>query len=560
MILWMATLAFADPTVDALEAELARNLTELSIEGGDSPWFLGYQLEESEQLHVTASLGGIISRWRGPSRHLGVRLRVGTPEVDSSHFGSMWDDRGFGDRKLGIEGSPAEIRRAAWLLADEQYKAAVENLSRKIASRRGRVERVRPDDFAPSEGVRFEAPTANFPEEVDLTERCRELSAVFLAHPEVAWSRSRCVMGVGRTVLLDSMGTRVILPTGLATVQVAGSIRSEEGTWAWDSSDWIVNEVGDLPSLDEMTVEAEETALRLEAWADAEPLVDEYAGPVLFSGEAAVALFSQLLLPQLSGTPGADEVDFTGEIESGTVPLRLKRRILPAGFDVVDDPGRDPSLPGGFTHDDAGVPAERVDVVVDGLVRNLLMSHVPNKDVTQTNGHGRGGVGTELTGQASQMSVTYRQAISSKRLVKQALSLAATYDQNYVLLVRSLRNGELEGSGSPNFFRVFSSMGNDAAASLRAPLHVVRLYRDGREERIRDLEVGGADARTLRDIVAASGMNTRSFLQPVRPDSYEKVLVTLSVPDVLVSEMVFRPVDGGSREAPRLQSPLYGQE
>ena len=558
MMFWMVTLAFADPIVDALEDELERNLTELTIEDAESPWFLGYQLSERENFFVSASLGGVINSRRNPIRQLGIRLRVGTPEVDSSRFGSMWDDRGFGSQRLGIESSPVEIRRAAWLLADEQYKAAVENLSRKFASRRGQMEKERPDDFVPSEGVQFEAPRGEFPEEVDLTEVCRELSSVFKGHADVVWSQAVCSTSVGRQVMVDSMGTRVILPTSHADVIVAGSIRSAEGTWAWDSTHWMVNEVGDLPSLDEMVAEAEATALRLESWVEAEPLADEYAGPVLVSGQAAIDLFAQLLLPELGGTPGSDEVDFTGELELGDSPLRLKRRILPTGFDVIDDPGQFPSRPGSYTHDDAGVPAERVDVVVDGLVRNLLMSQIPNKDVSQSNGHGRGGVGTELRGQPSQMAITHRKSVSWKKLVKQALTLAGTYEHDYVLWVRSLRESDLEGKGSPNFFNGFS-LGGDSGPKLSAPLHVVRLYRDGREEPVRDLEFGSVDARTLREIVGASGQTTRSFQQPVGQDGYRTLPVTLSVPDVLVSEMVLQPTSGGSREAPQLKSPLHVQ-
>jgi len=557
VIVLLSTLALADPTVDGLQAELDRNVDRLALEDAEAPWFLGYQLTEVDQVRISASLGGLIEEWRSPARKLGVRVRVGSPQVDNSRFGSLWDDRGFESERLGIEGSPAEIRRSAWLLADAQYKAAVENVSRKIASRRGRLEMKRPDDYVPVEGVRFEAPAAELPAEDGLAEICRELSTVFVDHPDIVWSKAQCNAGMGRKVIVDSAGTRVSMPLAETQVWAAGSVRSEQGTWAWDGASWMVGDVSDLPSLEEMRAETEQAAERLEAWAAAEPLADEYAGPVLFSGDAAVSLFAQLLLPQLSGTPGADQTSFTGEVEPGSSPLRLKRRILPPGFDVVDDPLLDPRLPSSYTHDDAGVPAQRVEVVNDGLVRNLLMSNVPNKDTAESNGHGRGPVGTELRGQPSNVTVSSARQSSWKKMVRQGLTLAAAYDLDYILVVRSLRDADLEGAGSPNFFGSIVMFGADSDLELTAPLDVVRLYKDGREERVRDLEVGSADARTLRDIVAAGGANTQTLEHPVSEGGYETVPVTLTVPDVLVAEMVFAPFEGQTREAPRLQSPVH---
>ena len=80
-----------------------------------------------------------------------------------------------------------------------------------------------------------------------------------------------------------------------------------------------------------------------------------------------------------------------------------------------------------------------------------------------------------------------------------------------------------------------------------------------REERLRDLELGGADARTLRDIVTAGGSTTQTFDYSLGARGYDTVPVTLTVPDVLVGEMVFAPFEGEAREAPRLVSPLQAQ-
>ena len=46
-------------------------------------------------------------------------------------------------------------------------------------------------------------------------------------------------------------------------------------------------------------------------------------------------------------------------------------------------------LAGHFTHDDEGVAAQRVDLVVNGKLKGMLTSRVPTKAFAGSNGHGR---------------------------------------------------------------------------------------------------------------------------------------------------------------------------
>ena len=105
--------------------------------------------------------------------------------------------------------------------------------------------------------------------------------------------------------------------------------------------------------------------------AEAPALDQEYVGPVIFEDGAALDLFRYLLVTQLQGTPPEVPFDsFFGELGgSRNDAVRLKRRVLPIGWSVSDDPERDSSHPSSFHYDAEGTPASDVSLVEDGIVR-----------------------------------------------------------------------------------------------------------------------------------------------------------------------------------------------
>jgi hypothetical protein len=232
--------------------------------------------------------------------------------------------------------------------------------------------------------------------------------------------------------------------------------------------------------------------------------------------------------------------------------------VLPKGYTVVDDPLADPTSPASFAFDDEGVPAQRVELIQDGVSRSLLASRTPSKDAPTSNGHGRCFPGHLARGMPSLLAVTPDRETSWRRLVQKGLTLAADYDLDYLLVVRRLRDPSIEGgSDGPRFFLAQP----DEEAPVPAPLEVVRLYADGREEPVRGLRFEGLDRRSLRDIVAAGTVHTRSFLaqpggKPWGDGATHGLPVTLTAPTVLLSEVELLPDEATSEKPPRLPSPL----
>ena len=72
---------------------------------------------------------------------------------------------------------------------------------------------------------------------------------------------------------------------------------------------------------------------------------------------------------------------------------KVDARVLPTTVTLIDDPFaqdyKGTPLIGGYAIDEEGVPAEKVTLVENGKLKNLLMSRRPGPDFDKSNGHGR---------------------------------------------------------------------------------------------------------------------------------------------------------------------------
>src|SRR5260370_17125919 len=105
--------------------------------------------------------------------------------------------------------------------------------------------------------------------------------------------------------------------------------------------------------------------------------------PSLDGARAAVGMLP--MFEQIMNTMGGHS-DWVG---------RVGARVLPASNSLVDDPAakayQGQPLLGGYEADEEGVRGERVAIVENGILKNLLMSRRPGPAFDHSNGHGRAG-------------------------------------------------------------------------------------------------------------------------------------------------------------------------
>lgn len=545
MIALLAT-ALAHPLVDALEEELART-DELTLPEAPPLYSLRYHLGLLDQVEIEAAFGSLMGQNTQPYHRLGIELRVGSPELDNSGVDS-WSN-GFGDARLADVPSPLHTRQVAWRETDQAYKQSVEQYARKLSQ--FEPEEDHPGDYWVMEPVQADDGEPPPPDWNGLEDLALGLSARFLPAGDRLFLGNATIGGeTGDHWVLGRDGTRVHRPLGEVSVRAYAALLTGDGELLTDQRYWTARDRHGLPDPAEMEREVDAMRDGLVARADADTLADEYVGPVLFEGAAARDLFRFLLVPQVEGTPAETSTLFGGLGESGPT-VRVGRRVLPEGWSVDDDPQRDPEAGVAYAHDWDGTKAQAVELVEDGIVRDLLMSRVPRKG-RAPNGHGRGTFGQVAAGRAAQLRVEPDRTKARKKLVKRGLKMAAAYGHDHIIVVRRLQHDAVRSAAG-----VYT---RDEGLRLPPPVELVKLGSDGSEEVLRGAEFASVQRYLLRDIALAGPMSSGAFLAPMDPDnSYlgitQGLPTLITAPDVLVREIELVPSTRDPRNKPVLSLP-----
>jgi hypothetical protein len=546
-----------EQTLAALRAELRRNAAKLSLPNAPPIHLLRYHVTRLSALSAESTFGAL-RNWRDASgRDLGMEVRVGDPSFDSSGFGG-WETGTRLHPLPELPGVNADVA-VAWLETDRAYKNAVEQYGRKKASYTAPKDH--PGDWQVLPPSRADEGAAPAPDVDLLTDRVRAVSAAFKAFPRLEAGVAELGAEAGFHHILGLDGTDIRRRRQEVSIAATATARAEDGMLLADRCMWTVRTVDQLPSVERMQAQAAAMAKDVLQASRAQMAEDEYVGPVVFRGTASADLFRHLLIPQLEGTPPVVPFDTViGEMGQGLLPdatghARQGRRVLPMGWRVVDDPQLDLGHPASFNWDAEGTPAQKVELVTDGIVRTLLMGRIPRKGVAGSNGHARGRPGERLHGRATMTTVTGPdlEARSSEDLIKKGLELAKSYGKDHVLVIDRLVD--------PSIIPGEVSTGDEGSGlGLPPPVVATRVYADGRTEVLRGLGFAGVHRWVLRDIAAAGPVVDLSYMAPFRPGSttftpIHGMPTWISVPEVVVGEMELVPRSADPRERPVVPPP-----
>ena len=213
-------------------------------------------------------------------------------------------------------------------------------------------------------------------------------------------------------------------------------------------------------------------------WSHHHALLDGWSSPLLLARRP----------------PDAENARFTQGQGQGTPFLtRIGLRVLSDSFAVSDTPslkqydGR--AVAGTYVVDDEGVLAKDVTLVEKGRLVTLLTSRTPQKNLLQSNGHGRGG-----NVQPGVLQVRSTQAVPASQLKQKYQELLKVQEKPFGYIVRAIAGpGEVPGSGG---------------GGGPVILDVVKVTPDGKEEPVRGLRFGDIPSTAFRDILEASEERT----------------------------------------------------
>lgn len=528
----------------ALAAELAR-ATTLALPGKPAPSLVMLDVLDGHVRTCFGEDGGLVQANAEHFRNLRAEVRVASGAVDSSNFSAFGEPDGVVSRRLPVADDVLALRRELWLATDAAYKHATEQLSRKLAAAQELPEPLPPDWAAASAVVK---PAGEHGGDAMSLVECRDTASLLSAAasvPGVEQAQAVARDWHGWRVVHSSEGTRAWSPTGNVVVRVEATVRRADGTPVQDARWWVARDASRLPSLAELEAATRAMAERLVATAAA-PAPTPWLGPVLFEGPAAAELFSQLLAAEVVGTPPELEDGDSFLASTRAATARLGRRLLPPRWRAYDDPTTRTGAAGEYDLDHDMVAPRLVELVVDGVLSDVLMSRVPSKQRAVSTGHGRSLGAARRGAMPGYLRVVPPTRVSAKALRKKALSMARQVGLDRVLVVERLRPPAMTDRLD------ITVSGEGPPPGLTDPYEACLLDRSGRCEPVRNLRFVGVDRRALRDVVAAGpGSGPVDMLdgapgpQRFGIGATGGVPVTWDVPSVLVAEMELDPATGG---------------
>ena len=518
-----ASAAFAqapadnDHTLQAMKDEMARakSRLELQIPKLDKPvrpYFIEYRLLDMDIREVVAEYGALVTSTHTRNRVMNVGARVGDYKLDSSNFISEDGFRGFigPSGTVGIDRDYDSLRQDLWIATDQAFKEAVETYSRKQAYLSSLARQSDIDDFSRVQPVQHIEPLAAS----DWTGRnweqeARDTSAAFRAFPRIYESRVTYYLVFMTEYLLTSEGTEIRANHSFAAIESGLSSLADDGMQVNNFYATYAPRPADLPSADAVRKSLNVAGTELMAMRAAPPAPD-YTGPVLFEPRAAGALLAEVLTPSLSGA--RPPLAFQPVVEQLMSSLggrsdwsgKVGARVLPAGVTLLDNPAakdyQGALLVGGYAVDQEGVAGEKVTLVDEGKLKNLLMSRRPGPDFEKSNGHGRSAFLADTKPVMSNLFFSSSEALSKEDLKKKFLDSCRAEKLEYCMVVRQMDNPSLSLLHQDDFSELLASFGGNAATD-RLPLVVYKIYpSDGHEEIVRGARISGFSPRMLRNI------------------------------------------------------------
>ncbi len=502
----------SDAQLRAMTDELTRS-KDLHLNDLARPYFIQYSASDSEELVVSASLGGLTSSNQIHMRQPRVTVRVGSYKFDNTN--SIFS-RYLNAGSFPLDDNYLAMRTELWLLTDVLYKTATDEIARKRNALREMAGSDQAPDFAPAKPVTLVLPL----EKAEFDQKAWEgmasrLSERFVAHTAVVTSGVRLRAIVSSYRVTNTEGTVIRIPEDLTDVEIRATAVAQDGARVWNHKLLAVLEPDNLPSERDLTRAVDTVASETEALAKA-PVADDYTGPVLLEQEAAAEMMAQVLTDALR----LERKPLAPPGESGHAQLlesvwasRIGAKVAPDWLTIFDD-ARQHSyhgqvLAGQYDVDDEGVPANRVTLVDRGTLKTFLFSREPVRDYNASNGHGRlpGAYGSEEA-VIGNLFIDSEKTLSEAALKAKLIEKTKAAGLKYGILIRRL---DFPATASMDELQSLSQQLRKSGYSrtLTAPLLAYRVYPDGREELVRGLRFREFSAKDLRDLDAASD---RSFV------------------------------------------------
>jgi len=531
-------------TLDAMQAELGRNMKSLTVPEYPSPYFISYLIRDLRMVSVAARFGALVDERDDRTRLVFADVRVGSADLDNTLDRYPGMDMPFVFKPLKDKAPLSDdfpaLRKVLWAVTDEQYKSAVGSFLKVKAQR---IYQAEDPEFS---GCFTPAP------KVDKIDRAVSFVTDLGPYEKVAAALSKQLSDVPYIhdswvtfdafghdrYFVNSEGTRFFTSAAIFGYHVAAYSRADDGSVLEHSLVIYARAVEELPSLKELSERVATLAQELDALRKA-PVLPPYNGPALLVGDTAGVYLHEALGHRLEGHRQADAE------EGGTFRGKIGEPVLPESVSVYDDPTLErfgtTALNGHYLLDDEGVLAYRADLVKNGKLSGFLTTRKPIEDFRSSNGHARGSGTERPVARMGNLVLESSSPIPAGEMKKRLMSVAKAQGKPFAVILRTAASGLTNTS----------SWGFQAFKGLARLVYKVDVE-TGEETLVRGVELVGTPLASLMKIEAV-GDDPSVFNGYCGAES-GWVPVTSIVPTLLLSELEFQKAPP-LREQPEVLPP-----
>jgi predicted Zn-dependent protease len=370
--------------------------------------------------------------------------------------------------------------------------------------------------------------------------RVRKWSAGFAGQPGILTSSAAVTARRETRYLVSTEGTRVVHGRGFARIAVSAQTRAPDGMNLSVGETFDAEEPSGLPDDKTLLATVDRLSKQLEALRLA-PVAEPFVGPAILSGRAAGVFFHEIFGHRVEGHRQKDEG------EGQTFTKRLGSKVLPEFLSVIFDPTRRTNngvdLNGFYRFDDEGIPAQKVNVVEDGVLKTFLMARLPILNFDKSNGHGRRAPGYEVLSRQSNLIVESANRVPEAKLREMLRAEIRQQNKPYGLYFEEVTGG----------YTTTRRAGLQAFTVI--PIVVYRVYADGRpDELVRGVDIVGTPLASFEKILATSD-RTEIFNGYCGAES-GSVPVAAVAPALLVAEIETQRKEKSADRPPLLPRPL----
>ena len=537
--------------INAMKDELSRSMEKLKMKEFESPYFISYRIRDIERTTINGKYGSVTSYFKDKNRSAYVEVRVGDYKFDNTERKNQrYDFSNYGyiagsSYAVPIEDNPLAIRSVLWYITDLKYKKALDDYLKKKGEKIFSVEKEHVDDFSIEEKHIYYGDENELPFDKGVwEERVRGITDYLGKIRDIFESQMNVSAEKRINFFVNSEGSEIIEENTLYSVSISAKVKAEDGMPIANSRSYSGNKYEEIPDYESMIKDAEELVSELFELQKAEEM-KPYTGPAIVDPSVTGIIFHEAIGHRLEGERQKRE-------ESGqTFKDKIGEKIIPEFLTVLDDPTltvfNNRSLLGSYKYDSEGIPAEKVVLVENGILRNYLLSRTPIKGFNKSNGHGRSSGSSfygDPVGRMATIIVKSGNGYSYEELKRKLIAECKKQGKQYGFVIKNATGGETS-----------TQRGGMQAFKQSAVLVYTVDVETGEETLVRGVEIVGTPLSSINKITAA-GSEYEVFNGYCRAES-GVIPVSTIAPWVLTREVELQKSSQRKSKPPILPAPYF---